>query len=185
MWERPLVEIVLALDPVLYSRDGQLEEQARRLTAENAKHSASMKSFEQVLEQEFHGLAQTIVEHSDRLRTLPQMPVGLDPPTIFTNVIRELLKKPDMARAMPTAHAHAVIHTIFRWEYRDKTITPNDLVDFRHASAGLSQCRLILCEKGLRKTLCHRRLPLAEMHRMTVLNDRNEIIAHLLDLAGR
>ena len=124
------------------------------------------------------------MERSDRLRTLPHVPAALDPAIIFTNVIRELLKKPEMARAMPTAHVHAVIHTLFRWEYRDKTITPNDLVDFRHASAGLSQCRLILCEKGLRKTLCHRRFPLAEIHGVTVLNDRKEIIAYLLDLAS-
>ncbi|MFN3728054.1 MAG: hypothetical protein ACK4SZ_17315 [Allosphingosinicella sp.] len=185
MWEEPLSSIALSMDSESYTRDTELQEQARRLTQLNAEHRGSMTSFESVLEQEFHGVALTIAEASPSLRSALG-PLGarlkIDPLLLFTNAIREMLKDLDSARAMPTAHVHAVVHALFRWEYRDKPITANDLVDFRHAAAALSHCDLLLTEGGLRRTLCHRRMPLAEIHRTTVLSDRAGIVRHLRKL---
>ncbi|HEX4736826.1 MAG TPA: hypothetical protein VH331_04610 [Allosphingosinicella sp.] len=182
IWESPLADVALSMDSALYTGAQELDAEARRLTEENARHRAGLRSFDKLLEQEFHGTAQTIVEHAPRLPALlapfaASMPIT--PSAVFTNAIREMLKNPDHARLMPTAHVQALLHALFRWEYRDKPISANDLVDFRHAAAALSRCRLMLVEGELGRTLRHKRFPLAEFHGCTVVSDRAEAVREL------
>ena len=182
IWDTPLAEIALSMDSALFTGAEELDAEARRLTEENARHRGGLRSFGKLLEQEFHGTARTIVEHAPRLAALLEpfaasMPIA--PAAVFTNAIREMLRNPEHARLMPTAHVHAVIHALFRWEYRDKAISANDLIDFRHAAAALSRCRLMLVEGELARTLRHRRFPLAEFHGCTVVSDRAEAVVQL------
>lgn len=179
---QPIVSVARTLDSESFTQADTLQTQADELNAANAVHRDAMKSFDQVLEQEFHGVAEVVASHS---RQLPQLFSPLKPETkmlssqVIANVIREILKREDDARWMPTAHVHAVLHALFRWEYRHKKITPNDLVDFRHAAAALSHCSLLLTEGTLRNALAHRRLSLARVHGTTVLSDRDEVAVHL------
>lgn len=182
MWDQPLAAATLTLDSEEFSMREQLAGQARDLTRANAEHAGEMRSFEAVLLQEFNGVAETIVERSPRLRdALGPSGAALSrgPAAAFTAAVRELLRQSDDARLMPTAHVHAVLHAIFRWSYRDKQIAPNDLVDFRHAAAALGHCDVLLTEGQLHRTLTHRSVSLAEIHRTIVLSGRDEVGRHL------
>jgi hypothetical protein len=182
IWDTPLAEIALSMGSALYTGAEELDAEARRLTEENSRHRTGLRSFDKLLEQEFHGTALTIVEHAPRLPALLAPFAGsmpITPSAVFTNAIREMLKNPEHARLMPTAHVHAVIHALFRWEYRDKPISANDLVDFRHAAAALSRCSLMLVEGELGRTLRHKRFPLAEFHGCRVVSDRAEAVREL------
>lgn len=182
LWCKPLAEMVLAIPAEHYSCDDELEETARRLTEQNAMHRHLLTSFAEVLEQEYHGVGLAIAEKVPDLLTslIPFMPGdSAAQQMVAANAIREMLKDLANARAMPTAHVHATIHSLFRWEYRDRAITANDLVDFRHATAALSHCGLFLTEKGLRNSLLHQRTALADLHGCTVLSSRGEIVRHL------
>ncbi len=185
MWERSIVEMVDMLDGDEYSQSEERARAAEELNASNAKHAHAMGSFAKVLEQEYHGVAQTIVERSPDLIRL-FTPGGAEAPKecdfMLVNGLREMLKRPVDAQLMPTAHVHAVIHALFRWEYRSKPMTPNDLIDFRHAAAALSHCPILLTEAGLCKTLTHRRMSLAAVHGTIVMSDREEIAAYLARL---
>lgn len=187
MWDEPLTAIALSMDSETYTGSDELERQARDLTEANARHSAAMKSFAQVLESEFRGSAETIVERSPRLRSTfepLERAIGRPPGLLAIAAISSVLMDEQQARSMPCAHVGAVVHALFRWEYRDKPMTANDLVDFRHAAAALSHCPLMLTEDGLRKTLSHRRMSLAAIHGTTVLSNRDEIASYLQQLAG-
>lgn len=187
LWDEPLSAIALSMDSDVYTGRDELEQQARDLTEANARHAASMKSFEQVLECEFHGTAQSIVERSAQLRATFEpldRAAGKAPGSLATNAIRAMLMDEQHARALPSAHVPAVLHTLFRWEFRGKPITANDLVDFRHATAALSHCPLMLTEGTLRKALGHQRMSLAAIHDTTVLSDRDEIVAELQQRTG-
>ncbi len=187
LWEEPLAKIVLTIPFEHYTRGDELEEEARWLTAQNALHQHLINSWDDAIEAEFLGTAQCLAERvPDLLRAfIPPGPVDGDALHKLTvNAIRAMLKEPGNARAMPTGHVHANLHALFRWEYRGKPITANDLVDFRHATAGLSHSRLFLTEKGLRNTLRHQRVNLADFHGTTVLSGRGEIVRHLRRMAA-
>jgi len=187
LWDKPLAEIVLMMPVEHYTRDQALEERARRRTDENAAHRHLMKSWEDVLGDEFQGAGRGVAEMVPGLMELilPSAPVDAETAQkLIGAAIRQLLADPANARAMPTMHVQAAIHALFRWEYRDRPITANDLVDFRHAAAALSHCALFLTEKGLRNTLLHQRIRLADLHGTTVLASRGEIVRHLRQLAA-
>ena len=188
LWEQPLAGIVASLDSGEYSDADERAAEANRINAGNAAHREDMESFDKVLEQEFQGVAQSCVEHLPQLSaTLAPFEAGmpLEPWKMWTIALREMLKVEDNARALPTAHIHAVIHALYRWEYRDKAISPNDLVDFRHATAALGHCDALLTDGGLSRTLRHRRLSLQQVHRRFVTSDVEEAISYLRGLRSR
>jgi hypothetical protein len=182
LWEKRLADIVAMLDSDAWSRPDERAVEADRINAANAAHRADMVSFDKVLEQEFQGVAQSCVEHLPQLSaTLApfEADMPLEPWKMWTVALREMLKVEDNARALPTAHVHAVIHALFRWEYRDKKLSPNDLVDFRHAAAALGHCDALLTDGALCRTLCHRRLSLQRVHRRFVTSDVDDAIEFL------
>lgn len=187
LWDEPLAKIVLTIPFEQYTRDDELAAEALWLTEQNALHQHLIKSWEDAIEAEFLGAAQCIVAKAPDIlaKTLPVVPFDAETlEKITVNAIRAMLKDPANARAMPTIHVHASIHALFRWEYRGRAMTANDLVDFRHATAALSHCALFLTERGLCNTLAHPRARLAELHGTTVLANRGEIVRHLRRLAA-
>lgn len=186
LWTRPIAEVAAALDPDTFT---EIEEQRRiaaTLSADNERHRADMRSFDRVLDQEFRGVAAVIAARSVRLATLfgPEAAAQPAATRVAAAGLRELLKRDQDARRLPTAHVHAVIHALLRWEHRDRAITANDLVDFRHAAAALGHCRAFLTEATLCGLLHHRRLPLAPLHGVRVLSDRAEIVVYLQGVAA-
>lgn len=188
LWDQPLADIVGKLDSDSWSRPDERAAEADRINAANAAHRADMESFDMVLEQEFQGVAQTCVEHLPELLAMlapfkANMP--LEPWKMWTIALREMLKVEDNARMLPAAHIHAVIHALYRWEFRDKEISPNDLVDFRHAAAALGHCDALLTDGGLSRTLRHRRLPLQQIHRRFVTSNVDEAVSYVRALRAR
>ncbi len=185
LWDQPLSDIVAVLDSDAWSRPDERAAEADGINSANAAHRADMESFDKVLEQEFQGVAQSCVEHLPELSaTLApfEADMPLEPWKMWTIALREMLKVEDNARALPTAHVHAVIHALYRWEYRDKQISPSDLVDFRHAAAALGHCDALLTDGALCRTLCHRRLSLRDVHRRFVASNVEGAVFYLRDL---
>lgn len=187
LWDRPLTELAAAIDGESYIRIDEREAGAAKLNADNAAHRGEIKSFDWVFEQERHGAAESAIALVPHLidRFAPfcaDIPIGAE--KVFTNLIREALKNPDHARRLPTAHLHACIHALFRWEYRDKLITANDLFDFRHAAAAVGYCDAFLAERGICETMRHKRMALDQVHDCLVINDRDAAIAYLRRLRG-
>jgi len=188
LWDARLVDIVAALDSEAYSRPDERQAEADKLNAANALHRGSMESFDSVLDQEFQGVAQTCVEFLPQLSAILapfEASMPLEPWKMWASALKAMLRDEEAARQVPTAHVHAAIHALFRWEYRDKMITPNDLVDFRHAAAALSGCDALLTEAGLCRTLKHRRLSLQKIHRRFVTSDLDEAITYLREIRHR
>lgn len=188
LWETPLAQLVTMLDSRAFSEAEEGEQFASHLNAENLRHRPQMQSFDWVLEQEFDGVARTSAEMLPELAAMLapfRSAMPFEPVQLWRNSLREMLKNPEHARRLPAANVHATIHALFRWEYRDKTITPNDLVDFRHAAAALGYCDALLTEAGLRRTLDHRRRSLRELHGKIVLNDLDDILDYLQSLRRR
>lgn len=190
LWDRPLVQIAEAIDPEAYLSLGREEAIAEMLNAGNAAHRAEMKSFDAVVEEEFHGVAEICAPFVERAFLKQTAAAAMLTPLggeserlrLWANVIRESLKLPEKAPRLPTAHLHAAIHALLRWEYRDKTILANDIHDFSHAVAALGYCQALFTERELSQTMRHQRMKLDQLHGCFVTNSVEQATGHLRSL---
>ncbi len=189
LWEQPLSLIATQIDPATYSSRPEMSLLANRLNCENQAHRTVMNSFEGVLADELSGTA----ELADA--PLREMIVqiyetetgGLAPPADATdrtqlNFLRACLGGAH-GRCLPTLHIQANLHALFRWEYRDKLLTPNDMFDFAHAAAALAYCDAFFTDEGVAKSITHRRLRLDEHYGCFVTNSTQDAVGYLRSIA--
>ncbi len=183
LWEQPLSSIAAHLDPKNYDMRVEMEALAERLNTSNRAHSAEMTSFEGVLADEMGGVAELA---EPVLRQVIGRLQGSDITSaanrsadrIGLNLLRAILLG-EQAHRLPTLHVHASLHSLFRWEYRDKLITGNDMFDVAHATAALAYCDAFFAERELAKSVTHRRLALDKRHGCFVTNNIAEAISYL------
>lgn len=161
---------------------------ADRLNRGNRAHITQMKSFETVLVDELKGAAELAEPAACKViaqayRTVTGRTDAPDRAHDRTalNLLRACLLS-EHAHRLPTLHVHASLHALFRWEYRDKLLTANDVFDFAHAAAALAYCDAFFTEKELTGSVAHRRLGLDECYGCFVTNRTAKAVHYLRSL---
>ena len=176
LWEQPLSAIAAQLDPETYGSRAEMAALADRLNRGNRAHITQMKSFETVLVNELSGAAELgepalckVIAQAYRTVTgRTDAPDGAHGRTGL-NLLRACLLS-EHGHRLPTLHVHASLHALFRWEYRDKLLTANDVFDFAHPAAALAYCDAFFTEKELAGSVAHRRVRLDERYDCFVTN---------------
>ena len=97
------------------------------------------------------------------------------------NLVHAMLGGEHRSR-LPTIHVHACLNALFRWDYRSKAMTGNDLFDFGHAAAALGYCDAFFTEAGVTRSIRHQGLRLDQLYRCVVTNDVDQVLNFLQSL---
>ncbi len=131
---------------------------AKRLNADSAANSESVKSYTQTFRAEFEGGFSLFLKHfvemlkdAARLSGLPFAPINSNN--------SEAKRFANFSRAIPTLHISSSCHAAVRWDQK-RNLTGNDLFDFHHAEAALAYCDVFLTERALAALLSQRHLEL-------------------------
>lgn len=187
VWQQPLSAVAESLDRAEFDMTRDMAALADKLNEGNRDHQAQMTSFESVLSDELRGVAEVAepilgqiiarlgnfgseVERSDESRR------------IAVNLVHAMLGGEHRSR-LPTIHVHACLNSLFRWEYRSKAMTGNDLFDFGHAAAALGYCDSFFTEAGITRSIAHQRLRLDQLYDCVVTNDVDAALSFLRSLS--
>lgn len=159
---------------------------ADKLNEGNRAHQAEMTSFESVLSDELRGVAEVaepiLGQIIARLGGFgPEVERSEQNSQMAVNLVHAILGGEHRSR-LPTIHVHACLNALFRWEYRSKTMTGNDLFDFGHAASSLGYCDAFFTEAGIARAIVHQRLQLDQLYDCTVTNEVEAALDFLLSL---
>lgn len=185
LWEQPLAAVTAQLDPEEYDRRAEMTNLADRLNDGNRANSREMESFEAVLADEMGGIAELADPAICKVMTQAYHDATGEtdvpdraPDQTRLDLLRACLRG-EHGHRLPTLHIHGNLHALFRWEYRNKLLTANDMFDFEHAAAALAYCDAFFTEKELASSVTHRRVGLGKRHNCFVTNRTSEAVRYL------
>jgi hypothetical protein len=187
VWQQPLSAVVESLnhDELDISRD--MANLAKKLNEDNRLHQGEMASFGSVLSDELRGVAEIadpiLAQIIARIGDLgPDVGRSEENSKAAVNLVHGMLSGEHRSK-LPTIHVHACLCALFRWEYRSKVMTGNDLFDFGHAAAALGYCDAFFTEAGVTRSITHQRLKLDLLYNCVVTNDVNSALSLLRALS--
>lgn len=183
VWQQPLAAVAESLDRTEFDRTSDMAALADKLNAGNRAHQAEMASFDSVLSDELRGvtaLAEPILgQIVARLGNFDsEVELSEQDRMIAVDLVHAILGGEHRTR-LPTIHVCACLNALFRWEYRSKAMTGNDLFDFGHAAAALGYCDAFFTEAAITRSIAHRRLKLDQLYGCTVTNDLDAALGFL------
>lgn len=186
VWQQPLSVVAASLDRAEFDMTRDMAELAKKLNEGNRAHHAEMASFESVLSDELRGVAEVpepiLGQIVARLGNFgPEVERSKRDRRIAVNLVHAILGGEHRSR-LPTIHVHACLNALFRWEYRAKAMTGNDLFDFSHAAAALGYCDAFFTEAGITRSISHRRLKLDQLYGCVVTNEVDAALGFLRSL---
>jgi hypothetical protein len=186
VWQQPLAAVAESLDRTEFDMTSDMAALADKLNAGNRAHQAEMASFDSVLSDELRGVAEVaepiLGQIVARLGNFgPEVERSEQKRRMAVNLLHAILRGEHRSR-LPTIHVHACLNALFRWEYRAKAMTGNDLFDFGHAAAALGYCDAFFTEAGITRSIAHRRLSLDQLYGCTVTNDVDVALGFLRSL---
>lgn len=168
LWQQPLTTVAANLDRADFDMTREMGALARKLNEGNSVHQAEMTSFESVLSDELRGVAEVaepilgqIIARQGNFPTDAER--SEDNSRMAINLLHALLRGEHRSK-LPTIHVHASLSALFRWDYRSKSMTGNDLFDFSHAAAALGYCDAFFTEAGITRSVVHQRLKLDQFY---------------------
>ena len=186
VWQKPLAAVAESLDRTEFDMTRDMAELADKLNEGNRVHHAEMTSFESVLSEELRGVAEVaepiLGQIIARLGKFgPDVGRSEQNSRMAVNLVHALLGGEHRSR-LPTIHVHACLNALFRWDYRNKAMTGNDLFDFGHAAAALGYCDAFFTEAGITRSIRHQRLRLDQLYDCVVTNDEDAALSFLRSL---
>lgn len=183
VWQQPLATVAESLDRAEFDMTSDMAALANKLNEGNRAHQTEMASFESVLSDELRGVAEVaepiLGQIVSRLGNFgPEVERSERNRRIAVNLVHAILGGEHRSR-LPTIHVHACLNALFRWEYRAKAMTGNDLFDFGHAAAALGYCDAFFTEAGITRAIAHHRLRLDQLYGCTVTNDVDAALGFL------
>jgi hypothetical protein len=191
MWSKPLVDIVDGLGSGKTLPIPDFSDTVEKMNEGNSAHAREIKSFQQALKAELGGVAEefafAVLETFERLER-----ERCDGPAdqrfdhnqtairVATNALRHVLQTDVERDRMPSLHIEASLHASVRWDKKRK-LTPNDLFDFRHASAALAYCDLFFTEKPLRTMIEQKHIALDRRFECVVRSTPADALASLIE----
>jgi hypothetical protein len=175
VWQQPLAAVAGSLDRTEFDMTSDMAALADKLNASNRAHQAEMASFDSVLSEELRGVAEVAEPILGQIIAglgglAPDAERSEENSRMAVNLVHGILEGEHRSR-LPTIHVHACLSALFRWEYRSKVMTGNDLFDFSHAAAALGYCSAFFTEAEITRSIAHRRLKLNQLYGCTVTND--------------
>lgn len=191
MWSKPLVDIVDALGSGKTPLIPDFSDTVEKMNEGNSAHAREIKSFQQALKAELGGVAEefafVVLETFERLeRERSDWPAdqrfdrSQTAIRVATNALRHVLLTDVERDRMPSLHIEASLHASVRWDKKRK-LAPNDLFDFRHASAALAYCDLFFTEKPLRTMIEQKHIALDRRFKCVVRSTPAEALALLIE----
>lgn len=186
VWQQPLAAVAESLNRSEFDMTRDMTALADKLNEGNRNHQAKMSSFVSVLSEELRGVAEVaepiLAQIIARLGGLaPDAERPEETRRTAVNLVHGILEGEHRSR-LPTIHVHACLCALFRWEYRSKTMTGNDLFDFGHAAAALGYCDAFFTEAGITRSIGHQRLKLDQLYDCVVTNDVDAALGFLRSL---
>ena len=185
LWDFSLARIAMQIEPAVYSSRPEMSLLAKQLNRQNQAHRVAMNSFDAVLADELCAVAEmadapfreVIVRKYERA-TGHRVPSADIPDHTRLGILQACLRD-FQGRCLPTLQIHAGLHALFRWEYRDKLLTANDMFDFTHAAAALAYCNAFFTEAELANSIKHPRLKLNDRYGCFVTNSTRDAVSFL------
>jgi hypothetical protein len=186
VWQQPLAAVAGGLDRTEFDMTRDMAALADKLNEGNRVHQAEMTSFESVLSDELRGVAEVaepiLGQIIARLGNFgPDVERSEQNSQMAVNLVHAMLGGEHRSR-LPTIHVHACLNALFRWDYRSKAMTGNDLFDFGHSAAALGYCDAFFTEAGVTRSIRHQRLRLDQLYRCVVTNDVDQVLNFLQSL---
>lgn len=186
VWQQPLSAVAEPLNRVELDISRDMAELANKLNEDNRHHQGEMASFESVLTDELRGVAEIadpiLGQIIARIGDLgPDVARSEENNKAAVNLVHGMLSGEHRSK-LPTIHVHACLCALFRWEYRSKVMTGNDLFDFGHAAAALGYCDAFFTEAGITRSITHQRLKLDQLYDCVVTNEINSALSFLQSL---
>lgn len=186
VWQQPFAAVIESLDRTEIDMTQDMAALADKLNTGNRAHQAEMVSFESVLSDELRGVAEVaepvLGQIIARLGGFgPEVERSEQNSKMAVNLVHTILGGEHRSK-LPTIHLHACLNALFRWEYRSKTMTGNDLFDFGHAASALGYCDAFFTEAGIARAIVHQRLKLDRLYDCTVTNEVEAALDFLLSL---
>lgn len=186
VWQQPLAAVAEGLNRTEFDMTHDMAELAHKLNEGNRDHQAEMTSFESVLSDELRGVAEVaepiLGQIIARLGNIgPDVERSEENSRIAVNLLHAMLGGEHRSR-LPTIHVHACLNALFRWDYRHKAMTGNDLFDFSHAAAALGYCDAFFTEAGITRSIGHHRLRLDQLYNCVVTNEVDAALSFLRSL---
>jgi hypothetical protein len=183
VWQQPLSAIAATLDRAEFDMSHDMAALAEKLNQGNRVHQSKMTSFESVLSDEMQGVAEVAEPIlGQRVARLGNFGADVErseqSTSIAINLVHAILSGEHRSR-MPTIQVHASLQALFRWEYRSKALTGNDLFDFGHAAAALGYCDAFFTEAGITLSIRHHRVSLDKLYSCFVTNDVDQAVSYL------
>jgi len=187
VWQQPLATVAQSLDRTEFDKTGDMAALADKLNEGNRAHQAEMTSFEAVLSDELRGVAEVaepilgrIIARLGNFR--PEVERSGQNSRMAANLVHAMLGGEHRSR-LPTIHVHACLNALFRWAYRSKAMTGNDLFDFGHAAAALGYCDAFFTDAGITRSIAHQRLKLDQLYSCMVTNNVEHALSYLRSLS--
>lgn len=189
MWSKGLVDIIDGLGSDMTPPIPDFTGTIKKMNEDNAAHAHEIKSFQQVLKAELEGMAEefsfVVLETFEQLersdgsahRRLSSDPTAV---RVATNALRHALQNDEDRDQMPSLQIEAALHASVRWDKKRK-LEPNDLFDFRHASAALAYCDLFFTEKPLRTMIEQKHIALDQRFECAVCSTPADALALLIE----
>jgi hypothetical protein len=186
VWQQPLAAVAESLDREELDMTRDMAALADKLNEGNRNHQAEMASFESVLSDELRGVAEVAEPILGQIITRlsnfgPDVERAEQNSRMAVNLVHALLGGEHRSR-LPTIHVHACLNALFRWDYRNKAMTGNDLFDFGHSAAALGYCDAFFTEAGITRSIGHQRLRLDQLYDCVVTNDVDQALTFLRSL---
>ena len=176
-----------SLDRTEFDMTRDMAALADKLNEGNRVHQSEMTSFESVLSDELRGVAEVaepiLGQIIARLGNFgPNVERSEQNSRMAVNLVHAMLGGEHRSR-LPTIHVHACLNALFRWDYRTKAMTGNDLFDFGHAAAALGYCDAFFTEAGITRSIGHQRLRLDQLYDCVATNDVDAALSFLRSLS--
>lgn len=186
VWRQPLNAVAASLNRTEFDMSSDMAGLAEKLNDGNRAHQSEMTSFESVLSDEMRGVAEVakpiLAQLVARLGNFgSDVELSEQSSRIATNLLHAILTGEHRSR-LPTIQVHASLQALFRWEYRSKVMTGNDLFDFGHAAAALGYCDAFFTEAGITRSITHQRVGLDKLYGCFVTNDVEKALSYLQSL---
>lgn len=186
VWQKPLAAVVASLNRTEFDMTLDMAELADKLNEGNRVHQAEMTSFESVLSDELRCVAEVVEPILGQIiarlgNFVPDVERSEQNSRMSVNLVHAMLGGEHRSR-LPTIHVHACLNALFRWDYRNKAISGNDLFDFGHAAAALGYCEAFFTEAGITRSIGHPRLKLDQLYNCLVTNDVDAALTFLRSL---